>query len=112
MEVAPNNQNQDIACKYCPTTFMDPFGMAIHFWTVHLNQNPEMHRALPHFGNSKADSSVKRRLEIDLNSSKKRKMDHSFSLEQFFLRFPNLEEKICNQLDQQSLISFTKVDGY
>ena len=119
MEVLPYygyyNQYQGITCKFCSTTFMDPFGMAKlshHFLTIHLDQNPEIHcyiQRAPPCGSSKANSIVKRRLEIDCNSSKKRKMDHSVSLEQFFLRFPTLEEKICNQLDQQSLITFTKV---
>jgi hypothetical protein len=39
-----------VTCKYCPTTFTDPFGMAKlshHVLTFHYNHNPEIHRALP-----------------------------------------------------------------
>ena len=50
----------------------------------------------------------KRKVKSDYTSSKKRKMNPSFSLEQFFLKFPILEEKICNQLNHQSLITITK----
>ena len=71
------NQDQGITCKFCPTTFMDPFGMAKlshHFLTVHLNKNPDFHCSIqraPHCGSPKANGFFKRKLEIDLNSSKK-----------------------------------------
>ena len=88
MEVLPYygyyNQDQVITCKFCPTTFMDPLGMvklSHHFLTVHLNQNPKIHcyiQRVPLCGSSKANRFVKRRLDVDLNSSKK-KEDGSFS---------------------------------
>ena len=92
---------QSVSCKFCSTTF----GMAKlshHILTVHLNQHPEIRRASPNCANYKANSVGKRRFEIDLNSSKKMNIDSSFSLEGFCSRFPTLEEKICNQLDQLS----------
>ena len=55
-----------------------------------------------------ANNFPKRKVKSDYTSSKKRKMNPSFSLEQFFLKFPILEEKICNQLNHQSLITITK----
>ena len=68
----------------------------------------EVHN-LDNCGNSEANGFRKRKLKIDVNSLKKRKIDHSFSLKQFFERFPTLEEEICNQLDLESLIAFTLV---
>ena len=59
--------------------------------------------------NSEANGFGKRKLKIDVKSLKKRKIDHSFSLKRFFEKFPTLEEKICNQLDLQSLTAFTQV---
>ena len=114
MEVAPDNQNQDRS----ENLGGDNVPPEVEIELIELKKSEvelidltksEGARAPPLATSLQdiADSSVKRRLEIDLNSSKKRKMDHS--LEQFFLRFPKLEEKICNQLDQQSLITFTKV---
>jgi hypothetical protein len=109
-------------CKYCPTTFTDPFALeklSHHLLTVHLNLDPEIFMASPHStcdwhiptpaGNSALLGLFGPPGFSDYYIySKKRKMNPSFSLEQFFLKFPILEEKICNQLDHQSLITFTK----
>ena len=48
-------------------------------------------------------------MNFDVESSKKIEIDQSFKLEQFCLRFPFLDKKICNHLDAQSLMKFTKV---
>ena len=61
-------------------------------------------------GNSEANGFGKKELKIDVKSLKKIENGHSFSLEQFFERFPTLEEEICNQLDIQSLSAFTQVN--
>ena len=39
----------NVTCKYCPTTFTDPMGMVqlMYHVSVHLNHNPEIHRASP-----------------------------------------------------------------
>ena len=110
MEVVLNKEDQDIVCKFRPTTFMDPCGMSKlshHLSTIY--QYSEVYRASPHSDNSEANNFVKRKLEIDLSSPKKMKIGNSVSLEGFCLRFPTLEEKICNQLDQTSLVTLTKV---
>ena len=60
-------------------------------------------------GNSEANGFGKRKLKINTKSLKKRKIDHSFSLQRFFEKFPTLEEEICNQLDLESLIAITTV---
>ena len=67
----------------------------------------EVHN-LDNCGNSEANGFRKRKLKIGVKSLKKRKTN-PFSLEQFFKRFPTLEEEICKQLDIQSLSAFTLV---
>ena len=66
---------------------------------------------LDNCGNSEANSfATKRKLEfdVDVEFSKKRKTN-PFSLDEFFKRFPTLEEEICNQLDIPSLRAFTQI---
>ena len=66
------------------------------------------HSYLDNCGNSEANGFSKRKLEFNVEFSKKIKTN-PFSLEQFFKRFPTLEEQICKQLDIQSLSAFTWV---
>ena len=48
-------------------------------------------------------------MNFDVETSKKIEIDQSYKLELFCLIFPSLDKKICNQLDAQSLMKFTKV---
>ena len=51
----------------------------------------------------------KRKLKINSDSIKKMKTYHSSTLEQLFLKFPSIEDKIVNELDYHSLIKLTTV---
>ena len=49
------------------------------------------------------------KMNIDVEFSNKIEIDPSFKLDQFCLRFPSLDKKICNHLDAQSFLKFHKV---